>query len=386
MIPGAPVPRVLGVGAEWITTNVGGANRYTEGLARAFHAIGAEQRWLVVGGDVGGEAATFGVHSVADPSDQLLTRWRQLADAWPQAAAEAAVVASHFALYAFPLRKHLRRLPHVVHFHGPWADESRAEGGNPLAVWGKRKLEQRVYATAERCITLSRAFAEILTGGYAVDPAKIRVIPGGVDCRRFTLGMPADEAREHLGWPRDRRIVLCVRRLVHRVGLEQLLQAMVAVRSAAPDVLLVIAGKGPLADELRDLVSQLGLSDSVRLLGFVPDDQLPMAYRAADLSVVPSQSLEGFGLIIVESLASGTPALVTPVGGMPEVVGDLNSELLFADTSAEAIAEGLSRALASPDSLPDADACRAYAETRFDWPVIAARVLEVYQEAIDSFG
>src|SRR6185437_17166875 len=124
-----------------------------------------------------------------------------------------------------------------------------------------------------------------------------------------------------------------------------------------------------------------GLTDNVRLLGFLPDAQLPAAYRAADVTVVPTVSLEGFGLIVVESLAAGTPCLVTPVGGLPEAVSGLSRALVLRSTGAEAIADGLGDALTGKMALPAARECAEFARRNFDWPVIAERVRLVYEEA-----
>ncbi len=101
---------------------------------------------------------------------------------------------------------------------------------------------------------------------------------------------------------------------------------------------------------------------------------------------MPTVALEGFGLITVESLASGTPVLVTPVGGLPEAVAGLSRDLVLPATGAAAIAEGLGAALDGSLKLPDADACRAYARDNFDNSVIAKRVASVYGEAIKAGG
>ena len=78
-----------------------------------------------------------------------------------------------------------------------------------------------------------------------------------------------------------------------------------------------------MSDELEARCVAEGLDRPRPLLGFVPDEQLPLAYRAADFSIVPSVALEGFGLIVAESLAAGTPVLVTAVGGLPETLEGL---------------------------------------------------------------
>ena len=97
-----------------------------------------------------------------------------------------------------------------------------------------------------------------------------------------------------------------------------------------PDLLVLVAGSGPLAAELKARAA--GLEDHLQFLGFLPDEHLPVAYRAADLSVVPSVALEGFGLIVAESLAAGTPALVTAVGGLPETLEGLAPQCVMPET------------------------------------------------------
>jgi len=149
-----------------------------------------------------------------------------------------------------------------------------------------------------------------------------------------------------------------------------------------PEVLLLIAGRGPLADALQAQIDALGLAQHVRLLGFVPDEQLPLAYRAADLTIVPTVALEGFGLITLESLAAGTPVLVTPIGGLPEAVRGLSASLVLEAATKEALAAGLIEALTGQRPLPTAEACQAYVRAHYDWPVIARRVKAVYEEAL----
>ena len=95
-----------------------------------------------------------------------------------------------------------------------------------------------------------------------------------------------------------------------------------------------------------------------------------------------TQALEGFGMITLESLASGTPVLVTPVGGLPEVIRPFAPECVLADTSTGAIVEALGSFIHGSQALPSSDACRAYAVANFDWPVIAARTRRVYEEAL----
>jgi len=228
---------------------------------------------------------------------------------------------------------------------------------------------------------LSSAFRDVLHRRYRVPEHRIHVIPGGVDVDRFAIASSRDACRRALGWPEGRPIVLCVRRLVRRVGVDTLVEAAVALRARVPEVLVLIAGRGPLEAELQARIAALGLANHVRLLGFVSDAKLPAAYRAADLTVVPTSALEGFGLVAAESLAAGTPCVVTPVGGLTDVVSPLAPQLVSASPSAADVADMLARALRREIALPSAAHCASYARRRFDWPVVATQVRRVYEQA-----
>jgi glycosyltransferase involved in cell wall biosynthesis len=96
---------------------------------------------------------------------------------------------------------------------------------------------------------------------------------------------------------------------------------------------------------------------------------------------VPTECLEGFGLVAAESLAAGTPVLVTPSGGLPEVVEDLSKDLILPGCGRNVIAAGLIDALRGRIQLPDADRCQAFA-ARFDWRRIAAQTADIYRAVL----
>ena len=365
----------------WFATQPGGLNRYVAGLLEHLPAAGMGAEAIVV---AQGPAEGANVRVAASPGQPVLRRLAAVRRAFETATAAhpPAVVASHFALYAWPARRRLAGMAHVVHFHGPWADEGRREGRWRLSAMVRRGVERGVYKTGRRFVVLSDAFGRVLTERYRVPADRVTTVPGGIDSDRFAAAAGAGraEARARLGWPADRPVVLCVRRLVRRMGLEALVDAAAEVRRTHPDVLVVIGGSGPLRGELEARVRAGGASRNVRLAGFVSERDLPWAYAAADVTVVPTDALEGFGLVAAESLAAGTPALVTPVGGLPEVVAGLGDGLVLGGTSPAAIAAGLGEALARPGSLPSAGACRAHA-ARFGWEPVCRRLVEVYADA-----
>jgi glycosyltransferase involved in cell wall biosynthesis len=155
------------------------------------------------------------------------------------------------------------------------------------------------------------------------------------------------------------------------------------VVAAVPDVLLCIAGQGPLTRSLQAQAERLGLMRNIRFLGFVADEALPHLFYAADINVVPTIALEGFGLVAAEAMATGTPSMVTPVGGLPEVVGGLSQNLIFSGTKATDLAEGLIGVLTGALKLPGRKECREYIEDRFTSRLMALRTAEVYRELIE---
>jgi glycosyltransferase involved in cell wall biosynthesis len=366
--------------------------RYFFELWRHLPAAGVGFRGLVVGSSAVGTASGGTVTSFSPVSAPLIARlWRAR-----RAAADAlrsdpqALLVSHFALYTFPFGGprggKLRRRPLVVHFQGPWALEGTAERGSRTRALVKHAVERAVYDHATVFVVLSEAFGRILVERYDVPRDRIRVIPGGADVDRFADVPSRADARRALGWPADRPIVLTVRRLVRRMGLDTLVEAAASIRRAIPDALVMICGAGRLRADLERSIEAQGLADGVRLAGFIPDDKLPLAYRAADLSVVPSVALEGFGLVAAESLAAGTAVMVTPVGGLPEVVAGLAPQCVLAGTSANDLAEGIVGALTGMIALPTADACQRFARERYAWPTIARQLRDVYAGAYAGAG
>jgi glycogen synthase len=363
----------------WFGEEPGGLNRMYAGLLSGLTDIGVGVRGLVAGS--ASADSPRNIVFFAQRRDSALHRLKACRAAVSDALRTngADVVVAHFAPYALPLLDLLGERPFVFHFHGPWAGESRAEGDGKLSVAMKRAIERRVYRRADRFVVLSQAFASVLRYQYGVPIERIFIVPGGVDAVRYTVTAPRRAARERLRLPQDRPLIVSVRRLIRRVGLEGLIDAMREVRRSAPDALLLIAGRGALAAELRGQIAALGLADHVRLLGFVAEEELPWLYRAADLSVVPSVALEGFGLPTIESLAAGTPVVVTPVGGLPETVLELDPVLVTANCGAPAIADTLSFALRHLEGLPTTDTCRRFVRDNFHWPVIARKALAVYE-------
>ena len=277
----------------------------------------------------------------------------------------------------------LARLPSLYTFHSPAALEyqerrgtTRWHRGGPAgraAAASLGAIERWTLSRVGRVHVLSDYSAGLLRTLYRLGDDRIVKIEGGVDLGRFRPPeVPRDVVRAGLDWPVDRPVLLTVRNLQPRMGLDELIRAVDRLRSRSPAPLLMIGGDGALRAELEALVARLGLRAHVRFLGFVDDERLARCYQAADVFVLPTQSLEGFGLVTVEALACGTPVLGTPVGATPELLAPLDKSLVLSGTTATAMAEDLERFLDAAARDPEGaralrQTCRAYAETRYAW-------------------
>ncbi len=372
----------LQIGMEWFAEFPGGLNRVYANLLHQFALQGLQSEAWVSGSPDVSRLSDGLARAYASPQSPIASRLFALRRAtlpWLRSHGDESVIVSHFAPHALPILDYARKRPFVVHFQGPWGEESRVEGDSNFSANVKEMLEGRVYRCADAAIVLSSSFAEILSNRFGIAREKIHVVPGGVDAERFDVAESRGEARALLGWPNDRPIVVCVRRLVKRVGIEMLVDAAGELRARVPDVLVHIVGAGPLRSQIAARIAALGLSDTVKLMGFLAEDDLPFAYRAADLSVVPTIALEGFGLITVESLAAGTPCIVTPVDGLSEIVTPFAPQLIAQRAEKHAVATTLADALRGEIAVPSSQECATYARSQFDWPVIAARVRQVYE-------
>jgi len=207
-----------------------------------------------------------------------------------------------------------------------------------MHVLVRKWIERRALQHAAEIIVLSKFTREKLKEVYRISPGKITIIPGGVDLMRFKPADKKEKIRQTLKLSDSKIILFTVRNLVSRMGLENLVKAMQLVVGNAADIYLVIGGAGPLRDQLTQMAEQLGVKDCIRFEGFIPEESLPNYYQMADLFILPTKELEGFGLVTLEAMASGVPVLGTPVGGTKEIISRFDTSFMFKDTTPESIA------------------------------------------------
>jgi glycosyltransferase involved in cell wall biosynthesis len=366
-------PHVLMLGMGWFPATTGGLDRYYRSL---FEQL-PESTGVVIGP---AEDAPAAIDVVAHDDTSLARRLLGFWLAARRAAPATEVVDAHFALYAAAplLLGRLRTLPAVFHFQGPWAEENLAAGDTSGVKFTlRRMLERQALRHANAHIVLSCAFRRLLVERYRVPPWNVHVWPPGVALNLFTPGSRS-EARSRLNIDPSAFVVVCARRLVPRMGIDGLLDAWGRLAEQLPDgSVLLLLGDGPLHGALVERAAQAPVAGRVRVMGWVADEDLIYAYRAADVAVVPSVAVEGFGLVVLEAAACGTPSIVSDVGGLPEVASPLDPSLVVPAGDPEAL--GARLRAATRGALPTRVATRRYAEG-FGWTKVAARHRDLYRK------
>jgi glycosyltransferase involved in cell wall biosynthesis len=245
---------------------------------------------------------------------------------------------------------------------------------NDLAI-GKQVLKE-----ADKIIVVSNATKNyVLSLGAA--PEKIEVLHNGVDLNRFKPSSEVkDEMRKKLGISKDARVVLTVRRLVYKNGIDTLIASAEIAVKKNPKLVFVVVGKGPDFDEVKEKIVQLGMQRNLRLTGFVSDRDLPFYYNVADLFALPSKSGEGLPLVALEAMATGLPVIATNVGGTSEVINEAYGKLVppnSPNSLAEAILEF---------SLKDLSVIkknlRIMMEQKYSWDKNVEKLIKIYEELI----
>jgi len=241
---------------------------------------------------------------------------------------------------------------------------------NPFSKWK--------YRRASLVIAISDEIKKILIeDGIPAD--QIRVIPSGVDFRRYSDVQPVD--RQTLGVPRDSVIVGQVAALEDHKDQETFVRAMADVSRDVPKAVAVLVGEGSLRRSLDSLVVRLGLCDRVKLLGF---QTRPLDYLVTFDVFCLSSKQEGLGTSLLDAMALGIPVVATKAGGIPEIVEDGVSGRLAPPRDPQRLADLLRRAILQPE-----ETCKLRAQAlenvkRFDVAQTASLTEQAYGELLKA--
>ncbi len=245
---------------------------------------------------------------------------------------------------------------------------------NDLSV-GKLNLN-----AADKIIAISEATKEYVLR-LGAKPSKIQVVYNGVDLKRFRpIAGKREEMRRKLGIHLDAVVVLTVRRLVYKNGVDTLLDCAHIIAANNSKVVFLIVGTGPDSDNVKLHAEQLGITATFRLAGFVSDEDLSSYYNMADLFVLPSKSGEGLPLVALEAMACGLPVIATNVGGISEILPDDYGKLV-PPNKPELLAEAVLD-YAVIDFSSRKNDLHAMIEKRFSWDANVERLAQIYEELI----
>lgn len=236
-------------------------------------------------------------------------------------------------------------------------------------------VERSAAESADLIIAVSNRTREQVKR-LGADERKIRVVYNGVDSEKFSSVKMDGQAAEKL--KKDKKIVLFLGRLTEQKGPVQFLHAAKKVLAKNPNVLFVVAGKGELLPLLINMSLELGISNDVKFLGYVPEDEQAKLYKLADVYVMPSTS-EPFGITALEAMSSGVPVIISKTSGVAEIV---RSAIRVDFWDINAMAEKI-LAVLKYDTLRATMSYLSVAEAaHYSWERTAEETMKVYNEAI----
>ena len=280
-----------------------------------------------------------------------------------------------------------RGIPHVFTFHG-FAPIRHWNSGRQRLKMIRRRLGTflALRLGADAYISVSEFLADALASRYLIPRERIQVVYNGVDLERFSPQGDGAYIRERYGLV-GKKVVLYLGRLTKYKGAQYMLAAAPKVLREIPDAHFLVAGS--LRNDFLDLpgmAKRLKIERHVTFTGFVPDEDIPALYRAADLFCYPSL-WEGFGLTPAEAMASGVPVVAFQCTAVPEVVVDGVTGLLVRPRDVAGLAAAITELLWDEERrLVMGRAGREHVEKNFRWDLAAERTEGVYRRVLEGRG
>jgi|APSaa5957512535_1039671.scaffolds.fasta_scaffold25473_2 D-inositol-3-phosphate glycosyltransferase len=273
-------------------------------------------------------------------------------------------------------------VPHTTSFH-TMAEMKRRGRPEESEVEQRDSSELEIACSAQSVIVWTEHEKEAVVEYCGVDSSNVSVIPPGVDLSRFRP-MSKQQSRDYLGYGEEKNI-LFVGRLEPLKGLDVLFRAVASLENTHSITLNVVGGDENSQEKarLQELASRMKLTESVRFIGSVSQDELPVHYNAADVCVLPSH-YESFGLAALEASACGRPVVASEVGGLPTIVQSGSTGFLVPAKQSDVMAERLCELLG--DDLMRSRmgaAAREHAET-LSWERSTDALLATYRDLIPT--
>lgn len=282
------------------------------------------------------------------------------------------------ALGAGPRYVYTAHSPMVLEQNSTWRVQGWA--GRLKLLLGRGLLasvERRILQEASEIHTLSEFTRSALERDYRMG-GRISVIPHWYTPRGSRLDKA--DARRFLGWSQDARIFLTVRSMGPRYGLDIALRALGPLTQES-ECHFYLGGDGAMRQQLETLAATFQRSGGNRIhfMGRITDEQLEMAYAAADLFILPTLTLECFGLIIVEALNFGCPVLGTNAGAIPEVLGPILPQFIVPAGDVAALQTRARQFLQGTLKVPDRQALIDYAVGRYAETAVLSQFTPLFE-------
>jgi D-inositol-3-phosphate glycosyltransferase len=245
------------------------------------------------------------------------------------------------------------------------------------------QVESRLVETADCIVAATSAERAQLMWLYDAEMRKIKIIPPGVDTKRFRP-LPPDVARREIGAPEDQNMLLFVGRIEPLKGVDTLIRAAARLYEEREDICVAVIGGDTEVDEsqemarLKELREELGVGDLVTFLGAHDQDRLQFYYAAAQVLVMPSY-YESFGMVALEAMACGTPVIASEVGGLAYLVQDGVTGFHVPDRAPDELAGKIRLLIDNPPLRAEMSAAAVEHAQSYDWARIADQVLEAYE-------
>lgn len=208
-------------------------------------------------------------------------------------------------------------------------------------------FNSRVVNGVDHVVAACEFIGDVVSKKFSLGRDKLSVVPYGVDTNRFKPAPMNSTLRKSFGIPNEGIVVLTVQRLHERKEVDYFLQAAKEVISVRSDCYFLIVGKGPEMEHLKKIVIELGISGNVRFLGFVVDEQLPSIYQLADLFAFHT-SHEGFGIVLLEAMASAKAVVTARAGGTIDIVEEGKTGTFVPPRDSKALAKAILGLLVKP--------------------------------------
>jgi len=301
------------------------------------------------------------------------------------------MVCAHQSLPAIPFRFSPRfcNTPFVYCFYSPWHEEYVIKTSGATGITRAlhrymaslmKIIEGSVVRHAQRIFVISQYTQAQVVDVHQCRARRVVRIPPGVDLDAFRLpGEDKHAVKTGLDWPTDRLVFLTARNLVPRMGLENLITAFTESTLLRRQAILIIDGDGTLRAPLTRMIRTSGTASTIRLMGRVPDEMLIRHYQGADFFILPTRELEGFGLVILESMACGTPVIGTPVGAIPDILAPFDPKSICDGFEARHIREKLEAVVAAPGRFRHSpEECRRFVVDHYSW----SRMAQEFEQTI----